>query len=144
MINRILFVFFIIIVIFVDTFFVKNIISWLNLSFLVVLYLFFKKSYSGIKDFGFIFFIFKDFFNLNPVGVSLLIFVTVIYLTGYLEKIAGEYYVSIINILAIIIINTFFYENIFSLNTFLSLSLLVLTVFISFISNRGSFRFNKT
>ncbi|NBO36231.1 hypothetical protein EBU91_01630, partial [bacterium] len=89
MINRILFVFFIIIVIFVDTFFVKNIISWLNLSFLVVLYLFFKKSYSGIKDFGFIFFIFKDFFNLNPVGVSLLIFVTVIYLTGYLEKIAG-------------------------------------------------------
>lgn len=144
MINRILFVFFIIIVIFVDTFFIKNIISWLNLSFLVVLYLFFKKSYSGIKDFGFIFFIFKDFFNLNPVGVSLLIFVTVIYLTGYLEKIAGEYYVSIINILAIIIINTFFYENIFSLNTFLSLSLLVLTVFISFISNRGSFRFNKT
>jgi hypothetical protein len=144
MINRILFVFFIIIVIFVDTFFVKNIISWLNLSFLVVLYLFFKKSYSGIKDFGFIFFIFKDFFNLNPVGVSLLIFVTVIYLTGYLEKIAGEYYVSIINILAIIIINTIFYENIFSLNTFLSLSLLVLTVFISFISNRGSFRFNKT
>ena len=144
MINRILFVFFIIIVIYVDTFFIKNIISWLNLSFLVVLYLFFKKSYSGIKDFGFIFFIFKDFFNLNPVGVSLLIFVTVIYLTGYLEKIAGEYYVSIINILAIIIINTFFYENIFSLNTFLSLSLLVLTVFISFISNRGSFRFNKT
>jgi len=144
MINRILFVFFIIIVIFVDTFFIKNIISWLNLSFLVVLYLFFKKSYSGIKDFGFIFFIFKDFFNLNPVGVSLLIFVTVIYLTGYLEKIAGEYYVSIINILAIIIINTIFYENIFSLNTFLSLSLLVLTVFISFISNRGSFRFNKT
>jgi len=144
MINRILFVFFIIIVIFVDTFFVKNIISWLNLSFLVVLYLFYKKSYSGIKDFGFIFFIFKDFFNLNLVGIPLFIFVILIYITGSLEKVAGEYYVSIINILIIIVINSIFNENIVSYNTFLSLILLTLAVFISFISNRGSFRFNKT
>jgi hypothetical protein len=130
--------------IFIEIFFTRNILTWFNFSFIFVFYLILRKSYSGVKDFGFIFFIFKDFFNLNQVGIPLLLFVVVIYLTSYLEKVAGEFYVSIINLLLIIGINSLFYENVLSYNTLTNLVLFSVVVTISFISNRGSFRFNKT
>jgi len=130
--------------IFIEIFFTRNIFTWFNFSFIFVFYLILRKSYSGVKDFGFIFFIFKDFFNLNQVGIPLLLFVVVIYLTSYLEKVAGEFYVSIINLLVIIGINSLFYENVLSYNTLTNLVLFSVVVTISFISNRGSFRFNKT
>lgn len=144
MINRIFFILFVIFMIFIEIFFTRNIFTWFNFSFIFVFYLILRKSYSGVKDFGFIFFIFKDFFNLNQVGIPLLLFVVVIYLTSYLEKVAGEFYVSIINLLVIIGINSLFYENVLSYNTLTNLVLFSVVVTISFISNRGSFRFNKT
>ena len=139
-----LFTFFVIFVIFIEIFFTRNIVSWFNFSYLILFFLIFKKSYIGVKDFGFIFFLFNDFFSLNQIGVVLLAFSILVYLTGFLEKIAGEFYVCVINVILVIVLNSVFYENILSYNTLTNIVLLSIVVTISFISNRGSFRFNKT
>ena len=144
MINRMLFTFFVIFVIFIEIFFTRNIVSWFNFSYLILFFLIFKKSYIGVKDFGFIFFLFNDFFSINQIGVVLLAFSILVYLTGFLEKIAGEFYVCVINVILVIVLNSVFYENILSYNTLTNIVLLSIVVTISFISNRGSFRFNKT
>lgn len=144
MINRILFLIFVTFMIFIEIFFTRNIVNWFNLSFIILFFLIYRKSYVGVKDFGFVFFLFKDFFNLNPIGIVLLVFSVIVFLTGFLEKIAGEFYVCIINVILIISLNSVFYENILSYNTLTNIVLLSFVVSISFISNRGSFRFNKT
>jgi hypothetical protein len=142
MINRVLLFVFLILVIFVEIYFFNLLIS-INISFLVVCYYLLKKRTSDIIDFGFLFFFLKDFLSLNFVGPSLLAFVVGSYILSLFKKIAGEYYLGILNILLILILNSFFYDGFLNLTTFSNYLMILFFVIISIINNSGYLRPNK-
>jgi len=143
MINRILFFIFSIFVIFIEIYFFKNVINFINLSFVIIGYSLIQKRTIDIVDFGLMFFFLKDFLSLNFVGPSLVVFVIGSYFLSLFQKIAGEYYLGLLNILLIFLLNAFFYDGFLNLTTLSNLILICTFVIISSIKNSGYFRSNK-
>jgi len=142
MINRLLFFILSIVVIFIEVYFFKTLISFINLSFVVIGYSLIKKRNIDIVDFGFMFFFLKDFFSLNFVGPPLLVFVIGSYILSLFQKVAGEYYLGILNIFLILVLNAFFYDGFLNITTFSNFLLISIFVAISIVKNSGYFRSN--
>lgn len=142
MINTVFKYLFLVTFVFVQVFFVDSFEFKFGLLFLPLFYYFFKSDLNSMVNYGFLIFIFYDFFKNNFVGISLGIYLILNLAINQLSKIWGKeiiiYMKFIITILVFYIMNFGILSSVFLNN----LIIFVLIIFLWEVRRSGYFRFN--
>lgn len=142
MINKIFFLFILILLVFIQVFFIDNFNFKFGLIFIPFLIYLFKNDNQSVFLYSIIIFIFYDFFKNNFVGIPLVIFLVFNSLLNQMSKIWDKVILQIIRLIGIYLIFNIFSYGVLNISFLINFIIFGLIILLRGAYKSGYFRLN--